>query len=350
MNGVTTEYLVDGNRDYAQVLEERVNNSLGVSYVYGRDSISQERGDADSYYLVDGLGSTRGLTNAGGVVTDTYSYDAFGNLIASAGGTANNYRFAGEQFDPNLGDYYLRQRYYDTDSGRFTRRDTYPGHISEPLTLHKYIYANANPVNGVDPSGFATITEALSIINTLSQLAARAYTTVFSPIQAANITAGFMALAAGVLSFILIQEAKKGKKDQFEYKLYPEDPNQKKIIDDDTNDANQMRVQLQYKHQYDHGIALLATPEIGVTKAQVYNGLWHLWQTRGNGNWFPSSQDQNMRRAVVEVSKEVKRRPDPVDGAREQVASSQWFPNGKQPQRADYRVDVENLRGTNLKV
>jgi hypothetical protein len=57
-----------------------------------------------------------------------------------------------------------------------------------------------------------------------------------------------------------------------------------------------------------------------------------------------------MRRAVVEVSKEVKRRPDPVDGAREQVASSQWFPNGKQAQRADYRVDVENLRGTNLKV
>ena len=350
VNGVTTEYLVDSNRDYAQVLEERVNDALIASYLYGLDLISQERGNADSYYLVDGLGSTRGLTDGAGNVTDSYSYDAFGNLIASAGNVENYYLFAGEQFDKDLEQYYLRQRYYESETGRFTRRDTYSGHISDPITLHKYIYANANPVNGVDPSGFATITESLSIINTLSQLAARAYTTVFSPIQAANITAGFMALAAGVLSFILIEEAKKGKKDQFEYKLYPEEPNQKKIIDDDTNDANQMRVQLQYKHQYDHGIALLATPEIGVTKAQVYNGLWHLWQTRGNGNWFPSSQDRNMRRAVVEVSQEVKRRPDPVDGAREQVASSQWFPNGKQAQRADYRVDVENLRGTNLKL
>jgi RHS repeat-associated protein len=350
VNGVTTEYLVDSNRDYAQVLEERVNDALIASYLYGLDLISQERGNADSYYLVDGLGSTRGLTDGAGNVTDSYSYDAFGNLIASAGNVENDYLFAGEQFDEDLEQYYLRQRYYESETGRFTRRDTYSGHISDPITLHKYIYANANPVNGVDPSGLATITESLSIINTLSQLAARAYTTVFSPIQAANITAGFMALAAGVLSFILIEEAKKGKKDQFEYKLYPEEPNQKKIIDNDTNDANQMRVQLQYKHQYDHGIALLATPEIGVTKAQVYNGLWHLWQTRGNGNWFPSSQDRNMRRAVVEVSQEVKRRPDPVDGAREQVASSQWFPNGKQAQRADYRVDVENLRGTNLKL
>jgi YD repeat-containing protein len=68
---------------------------LTASYVYGLDLISQERGNADSYYLVDGLGSTRGLTDASGVVTDTYSYDAFGNLIASAGGTANNYCLLG---------------------------------------------------------------------------------------------------------------------------------------------------------------------------------------------------------------------------------------------------------------
>jgi len=76
VNGVTTEYLVDSNRDYAQVLEERVNNALIASYLYGLDLISQERGNADSYYLVDGLGSTRGLTDGAGNVTDSYSYDA----------------------------------------------------------------------------------------------------------------------------------------------------------------------------------------------------------------------------------------------------------------------------------
>jgi YD repeat-containing protein len=59
---------------------------LNASYVYEFDLISQERGNADSFYLVDGLGSTRGLTDASGVVTDTYNYDAFGNLIGVSGG------------------------------------------------------------------------------------------------------------------------------------------------------------------------------------------------------------------------------------------------------------------------
>jgi RHS repeat-associated protein len=172
VNGVTTEYLVDGNGDYAQVLEEYVNDALTASYVYGLDLISQERGNVDSFYLVDGLGSTRGLTNASGVVTDTYAYDAFGNSIASAGGTANNYLFAGEQFDPSLGDYYLRQRYYDTDTGRFTRRDTYEGRLGNPLTLHKYIYAHANPVNLIDPTGFASEDPvALSEFGKIAELA-----------------------------------------------------------------------------------------------------------------------------------------------------------------------------------
>jgi RHS repeat-associated protein len=120
---------------------------------------------------VDGLGSTRGLTDGAGNVTDTYSYDAFGNLVASAGGTANNYLFAGEQFDPNLGDYYLRQRYYNPGVGRFTRRDTYEGTLEDPITLHKYLYGNANPVTYTDPTGLFSAGEAQAaadIANTLA--------------------------------------------------------------------------------------------------------------------------------------------------------------------------------------
>ncbi|MFB8796567.1 MAG: RHS repeat-associated core domain-containing protein, partial [Microcoleus sp.] len=169
VNGVTTEYLVDKNLPYAQVLEESVNDALIASYVYGLDLISQERGNADSYYLVDGLGSTRGLTDASGVVTDTYSYDAFGNLIASAGATTNNYLFAGEQLDPNLGDYYLRQRYYNPGVGRFTRRDTYEGSLSNPISLHKYVYGNSNPVNYIDPTGlFGMSLQELNVTQALA--------------------------------------------------------------------------------------------------------------------------------------------------------------------------------------
>ncbi|OKH29943.1 hypothetical protein NIES2119_31730 [[Phormidium ambiguum] IAM M-71] len=156
---------------YAQVLEERVNNGLVADYVYGLDLISQQRGSEKSFYLVDGLGSTRGLTNGSGVVTDRYSYDAFGNLIGSGGNTENNYLFAGEQFDKSLGDYYLRQRYYDQQTGRFNRRDSYEGSRFEPISQHKYLYANANPVNFIDPTGWFSIVDISavnSIINTVA--------------------------------------------------------------------------------------------------------------------------------------------------------------------------------------
>jgi RHS repeat-associated protein len=174
VDGVTTQYLVDSNRDYAQMLEEYVDGDLTVSYVYGQDLISQERSSVTSFYLVDGLGSTTALTDASGNVTDTYAYNAFGEIGEQSGDTDNSYRFAGEQFDEELGEYYLRQRYYDAEIGRFTRRDSYEGSLFNSLTLHKYVYANDNPLMFVDPSGFiAFSTEfkvALAIIGLLYYL------------------------------------------------------------------------------------------------------------------------------------------------------------------------------------
>jgi RHS repeat-associated protein len=112
-----------------------------------------------AYYGLDGHGSVRFLTNASGVITDTYDYDAFGNLVSSTGTTFNNYLFAGEQFDPALGIYYNRARYYDQRQGRFWTADTWQGDPDSPISLHKYLYASANSVNGIDPSGNLTILE-----------------------------------------------------------------------------------------------------------------------------------------------------------------------------------------------
>ena len=62
---------------------------------------------------LDGIGSTRALTDESGNVTDQYVYDAFGRLITQSGTTDNLYLFQGEQFDSNLDQYYLRARFYD---------------------------------------------------------------------------------------------------------------------------------------------------------------------------------------------------------------------------------------------
>jgi RHS repeat-associated protein len=106
-----------------------------------------------SYNVYDGHGSVRALTDTTGTVTDTYDYDAFGNIVHSTGTTPNNYLFAGEQFDPDLNLYYNRARYLNTSTGRFWSMDAFEGDAQSPASLHKYLYASSDPVNRVDPSG-----------------------------------------------------------------------------------------------------------------------------------------------------------------------------------------------------
>ncbi|MFM5983985.1 MAG: RHS repeat domain-containing protein, partial [Sphaerospermopsis kisseleviana] len=152
--GEETRFLVDKNLDYAQVLEEYTPSKIiKASYIYGHDLISQLRDTERSFYHVDGLGSTRALTDINGLLTDAYAYEAFGEMIKQLGNTQNSYLFAGEQRDPNLGLDYLRARYLDVNSGRFYGRDPFEGILKIPNSLHPYIYASNNSVNLIDPSG-----------------------------------------------------------------------------------------------------------------------------------------------------------------------------------------------------
>lgn len=160
--GQETRFLIDTVQPYQQVLEEYTPSGvIKVSYVHGLDLISQNRPaeTGKSFYHVDGLGSTRALTNGSGLVTDTYIYDAFGRTILQSGVTGNVYLFAGEQRDAATGLDYLRARWMSTGVGRFYGRDPFSGVLRDPVTLHRFLYANANPANLVDPSGQFTLVE-----------------------------------------------------------------------------------------------------------------------------------------------------------------------------------------------
>jgi RHS repeat-associated protein len=157
--GVTTKFLVDDKNatGYAQVLDELVSGAVTKTYTYGRQRISENQFVGStwtpSFYGYDGHGNVRFLANASGAVGNTYQFDAFGAQIASTGATANNYLYSGEQFDPTLSLYNLRARYYNLLTGRFETADPAPGKIVDPGTLHKYVYAQGDPVNLSDPTG-----------------------------------------------------------------------------------------------------------------------------------------------------------------------------------------------------
>ena len=169
-DGVTeyVKYLND-NSSLTNVLAEIDSEGNAVAiYNVGADLVSQERSGKTSIYLYDGHGSVVGLANENGKVTDTYAYDAFGNLLKSTGSTKNHYCYCGEQFDPVTGLYYLRARYMNPSVGRFITMDSYEGSIDDPVSLHKYLYANANPVSNSDPSGYVTVNQVKQNVKIIS--------------------------------------------------------------------------------------------------------------------------------------------------------------------------------------
>jgi RHS repeat-associated protein len=163
-DGVETRFLLDTNRPLAQVLEEYTPaGRVQAAYIYGTGLILMDRGGTLSYYHTDALGSVRALTDAAGKVTDRYTYDAFGLLIDRTGDTPNPYQFAGQWYDEAVGLDYLRARYADPSIGRFISADPFDGSLSDPFSLHKYLYANADPVNATDPSGRQTSLAELNV-------------------------------------------------------------------------------------------------------------------------------------------------------------------------------------------
>ena len=177
--GTTTKFLVDSLNPtgYSQVLDEMVSGAVTRIYAYGLSRISENQlvGSTwtPTFYGYDGHGNVRFLTNSAGTVGNTYQFDAFGAQIASTGTTANNYLYSGEQFDPNLSLYNLRARYYNALTGRFeTMDDPDAGDIFDPASLHKYLYAEADPVDGVDPSGQGAFFEySVTLRNNLYKIA-----------------------------------------------------------------------------------------------------------------------------------------------------------------------------------
>jgi RHS repeat-associated protein len=190
VNGVTTQYLVDdlNPTGLPQVVEEVVNGAVTRQYTYGLQRISQNLSPTvtgnstwtPSFYVYDGGGNVRQLTDSNKNMTDEYEYDAYGNSFTKSGTTPNNYLYRGEQYDSDLGLYYLRARYYNPATGRFLSRD--PKEFNplksrnnpvDSRKLHRYLYASGDPINRIDPRGREDEEEvsALSSIISMARLA-----------------------------------------------------------------------------------------------------------------------------------------------------------------------------------
>ncbi len=93
-------------------------------------------------------------------MTDTFTYSVDGQVTARTGTTPVSVGWNGEYTDPATGMVWLRARWYDPASARFITADPWQGNPATPVSLNRYLYANADPINNTDPTGLTTtITE-----------------------------------------------------------------------------------------------------------------------------------------------------------------------------------------------
>jgi fibro-slime domain-containing protein/RHS repeat-associated protein len=186
---VITEVLVDPADELSQAVAETDEaGNVTAYYVRGNDLLAVLRPGGPRFFHADGLGTIRALTDELGNVTDTYTFSAFGELLEHAGPDPNAYLFAGEPLEPNSGFYYLRARWMDPRVGRFASTDPWEGETFEPPTLHRYLYAQNNPVTFLDPSGRTTSVVELEAGYAIHATIAASFLGVFALQQAVNTT------------------------------------------------------------------------------------------------------------------------------------------------------------------
>ncbi|MBM3197705.1 MAG: RHS repeat protein [Chlamydiae bacterium] len=157
----TTNYVHDALSPLAQVLLEITEEKyIKAFYTYaGMRLLRTLPGVESQFYVYDRPGkNVFGLLNSRGFVRANMM-DSFGRVLKSSPDHSNPYQFAGEEVDEETGLVYLRNRYYDPETGRFLTPDQAIGSLKRPDTWNPYIYALNNPVTKVDPLGLAATYE-----------------------------------------------------------------------------------------------------------------------------------------------------------------------------------------------
>jgi RHS repeat-associated protein len=137
--------------DWASGIPEMLSED-GNLYLVGHETLGQWDGSEWVFYLPDALGSIRQETDGTGGLTDSREWTPFGVEVGTGQAGLG---YTGEWWDSyrKYGILYLRARWLDGRTGRFTSPDPIIPHSSNPKTINRYIYVGANPINWTDHSG-----------------------------------------------------------------------------------------------------------------------------------------------------------------------------------------------------
>jgi RHS repeat-associated protein len=132
------------------------------------------------YWHKDHLGSIVASTNQNLTVIERMAYEPFGKRRFTSGqydqaGTidaqSTNRGFTGHEHLDSLDFIHMNARVYDPDIGRFMSPDPTVSYVHNPQSFNRYSYTQNNPLNRIDPDGFADLSKQ-SVLDAIARQAA----------------------------------------------------------------------------------------------------------------------------------------------------------------------------------
>lgn len=159
----TIYYSYDENNNV--VLETDKTGTILASYIYDKENkpVTMSQGGKTFTFHANGHGDITKVTDQTGTIVASFEYDSWGNILNESGIAAADipFRYAGYRYDAETKLYYLQQRYYNPEIGRFITTDPVLGAKELPISQNGYAYADNNPVMNVDPNGMFSVPKKL---------------------------------------------------------------------------------------------------------------------------------------------------------------------------------------------
>ena len=213
-NGTKTyEYIYNGSQLTQMTVDGK---TLTFSYDASGTPLSVNYNGTTYYYVTNIQGDITAILNSSGTEVVSYTYDTWGNPLATTGsladdiGTYNPLRYRGYVYDQETGFYYLQSRYYNPEIGRFINADDVSNLGAEDsiVGLNIFAYCSNNPANRFDGSGNASLPNWAKIAIGVGIIAAAAAVTIATGGAAAGtVVAAVHCVAHGALVGAVTQGA-----------------------------------------------------------------------------------------------------------------------------------------------
>jgi RHS repeat-associated protein len=157
--GAAIHYIYDGDDlalevDGAGNLLREYTYYPGIDRPHGMRQWAGGAGGASYYYVLQQPGHVNGLVNLNDQLVNEYRYSPFGTPVSGypVQGTTNPLQYMARELDATTGMYYVRNRWYDPQQGRFISEDP----IGLAGGINQYAYADNAPTMKLDPMGLTS--------------------------------------------------------------------------------------------------------------------------------------------------------------------------------------------------